>query len=184
MILAVPDRFTASPQPLQEHMSSGAVRAASVSTAGPEMELPRDMELPPLRRMGDRTIAAVDGPAETIDGLGDRARSVELEEESWSTMLSTIAPDTRLPSASSSFASTAASLSFSGSNHSSRAAYAFSAGTTITVPDDSGCDTEDVWRNISDRFHRGEDVPDEMWSAVGAPLPIASTMARTTRERL
>lgn len=183
MILPVPDRFTASPQPLQEHMSSGAVRALSASTAGPEMELPREMELPPLRRMGNRTINLT--TAEMIDGLDDHARDMEAEEENWNAMLSTIAPDTRLPSASSSFASTAASLSFGGSNDSSRATSAFSYGTSITVPDDGHCDPADVWRNISDRFHRGEDVPDEMWMSVGAPLPVASTMARTTRrERL
>lgn len=178
MILAVPDRFTSSPQPLQEHMSSGAVRRGFASFHGP------DTELPPLMATDVRTSVPVDGLVDTVDGLGDRARSVDAEEENWNTMLSTIAPDTRLPSASSSFASTAASLSFTGSNASSRAPSASSAATTITVPDDSGCDSDEVWHNIVHRINRGEEVPSEMWMHAGAPSDIARSIARTTRERL
>ena len=105
--------FPGQPQPMQMQddmsismsmsTSTGAVRAASATpSAGPEMELP------PLRRMGDRSIAdAVDlTPLRPlIDGIGDRERSPPAaDEENWTTMLATIAPDARLPSASSSFA--------------------------------------------------------------------------------
>jgi hypothetical protein len=191
-ILSVPERFTSSPQPIQEHMSSGAVRATSTSSSsssGPEMELP------PLRRMGDRSVT--DNPTgddftveevidEFNDGLGDRDRSVEPDpaEENWNTMLSTIAPDERLPSVSSSFASDAAARSFNSSNTSSRAPSAFSARTSITVPDDNGCDPEEVWRSIGDRFSRGEDVPDDLWVNAGVPPSTARILARSMRERL
>jgi hypothetical protein len=195
-ILNVPDRFMSSPQPMQEHMSSGAVRATSASSSsssGPETELP------PLRRMGDRNVGdrspngrfirayAIDEIIDEFhDGLGDRDRSVEPDsaEENWNTMLSTIAPDERLPSVSSSFASDAVSRSFNSSNGSSRASSSFSAHTTITVPEDNGCDPEEVWRSIGDRFNRGEDVPDEMWVNAGVPLNTARILARSTRERL
>lgn len=102
---------------------------------------------PPLRRMGRRNIA--DGPlpssslreswspATTVDGLGDRERSFSPETEEWDTMLHTIQPDNTLPSAGSSFASAAASRSFSNSQTSSRSGSinsAESARTHLTVP--------------------------------------------------
>lgn len=200
-ILSVPERFTTSPQPIQrEVMSSGAVRAASTSSMGSSSG--PEFELPPLRRMGDRNVADHTADDEIIEaytveevinevhnGLGDRDRSVEPDtpavEENWSTMLSTIAPDDRLPSASSSFASDAVSRSFSSSNNSSRAPSQLSAHTTITVPevDDNGCDQEEVWRSIGDRFNRGEDVPDEMWLNAGVPASTARILARSVRER-
>lgn len=217
-VLSVPERFTSSPQPMLEALSSGAVRAAStssLSSAGPEMELP------PLRRMGHRQVggrSSARSPdsetrrrtrpmvraysveemvSELHDGLGDRDRSVEADtgsEENWSTMLSTIAPDDRLPSASSSFASDAASRPFSGgaSDNSSRAASQFSARTNITVPDvaageapeDSGCDTEELWRSIGERMSRGDEVPSWLWSSAGVPPETARILARSRRERL
>merc|ERR1711881_225265 len=216
-ILSVPERFTSSPQPINERLSSGAVRAASTSSAsssGPEMELP------PLRRMGHRNVGdrspgtshvmrayTVEEMVDELhdnrplhNGLGDRDRSVESDtaEENWNTMLSTIAPDERLPSASSSFASEAASRSFSAggssnsnsisnSNPSSRATSAFSSrGTTITVPDGMGseneCDTGELWRSIAERLEREEDVPDEMWVNAGVPASSARIIARSRRE--
>jgi len=68
------------------------------------------------------------------DGLGDRRRSLSPEEDTWETLLTTITPDERLPSASSSFtsvsasASASASASFLSSNTSTRPA------TTRTTP--------------------------------------------------
>lgn len=104
---------------------------------------------PPLRRMGRRTVA--DGPlpssslreswspVSTVDGLGDRERSFSPEVSHWDTMLTTVAPDPRLPSADSSFTSAAASASFS--NPSTRSASsnsnsnsASSGRTHLTVP--------------------------------------------------
>lgn len=104
---------------------------------------------PPLRRMGRRTIA--DGPlpssslreswspATTLDGLGDRERSISPVDDHWDTMLSTVAPDPLAPTAESSFASAAASASFSNSHPSSRAGSsnsnsASSSRTHLTVP--------------------------------------------------
>ncbi|KAF2184369.1 hypothetical protein K469DRAFT_688838 [Zopfia rhizophila CBS 207.26] len=104
---------------------------------------------PPLRRMGHRTIA--DGPlpssslreswspATTLDGLGDRERSLSPVDDHWDTMLSTVAPDPLAPTADSSFTSAAASASFSNSHPSSRAGSsnsnsASSSRTHLTVP--------------------------------------------------
>ncbi|KAF2256617.1 hypothetical protein BU26DRAFT_513418 [Trematosphaeria pertusa] len=104
---------------------------------------------PPLRRMGRRTIA--DGPlpssslreswspATTLDGLGDRARSVSPVDDHWETMLSSVAPDPLAPTAESSFTSAAASASFSNSHPSSRAGSSnsnsvSSSRTHLTVP--------------------------------------------------
>lgn len=102
---------------------------------------------PPLRRMGRRTIA--DGPlpssslreswspATTLDGLGDRERSMSPVDDHWETMLSSVAPDPLAPTAESSFASAAASASFSNSHPSSRAGSSNSASssrTHLTIP--------------------------------------------------
>ncbi|KIW05269.1 uncharacterized protein PV09_03801 [Verruconis gallopava] len=196
-IISVPGRFTSSPQPIQDTMSSSTARVSLPSSS--RLSVP-EMERRTLRRMSDgniddhspeRTVIEAYTVEEAIedfhDGLGDRNRSVEpdeAEEESWNTMLATIAPDDRLPSASSSFASDAASRSFSSSNSSSRAPSAFSSGTTVTVPEDNGCDTEEIWRTIGERFNRGEDVPDELWVNAGVPISTARVLARSMRERL
>ncbi|KAH8730120.1 hypothetical protein GQ44DRAFT_700852 [Phaeosphaeriaceae sp. PMI808] len=104
----------------------------------------------PLRRMGRRNIA--DGPlpasslreswspVSTIDGLGDRERSLSPPSENlpWDTFLSTVVPDPHVPTAESSFASAAAAASFSNSQPSSRAGSAntsaSSSQTHMTVP--------------------------------------------------
>jgi hypothetical protein len=108
------------------------------------------VSFPPLRRMGRRNIA--DGPlpasslreswspAATVDGLGDRERSFSPSDESsqWDTFYGTIVPDAVAPTAESSFASAAASASFSNSHPSSRAGSsntsASSSRTHLTVP--------------------------------------------------
>ncbi|KAI8933999.1 hypothetical protein NX059_008770 [Plenodomus lindquistii] len=104
---------------------------------------------PPLRRMGRRTIA--DGPLPssslreswspviTVGGLGDRERSISPMEENapWDEFLGTVVPDPVAPTAESSFASAAASASFSNSHPSSRAGSsnsATSSRTHLTVP--------------------------------------------------
>ncbi|KAF2707086.1 hypothetical protein K504DRAFT_492637 [Pleomassaria siparia CBS 279.74] len=104
---------------------------------------------PPLRRMGRRTIA--DGPlpssslreswspVTSVDGLGDRERSISPVDDHWDTMLNSVAPDPLPPTADSSFASAAASASFSNSHPSSRAGSsnsnsAASSRTHLTVP--------------------------------------------------
>ena len=74
---------------------------------------------------------------ESFDGLGDRSRSFTPESDHWETMLTTIAPDTHLPSADSSFTSAAASASFSTSRSHSADSLSQSASTSrtsLTVP--------------------------------------------------
>jgi hypothetical protein len=108
------------------------------------------VSFPPLRRMGRRNIA--DGPlpasslreswspATTVDGLGDRERSFSPDDDGsqWETFYGGIVPDTIAPTAESSFASAAASASFSNSHPSSRAGSsnmsASSSRTHLTVP--------------------------------------------------
>ncbi|KAL2812831.1 hypothetical protein BJX63DRAFT_235880 [Aspergillus granulosus] len=68
-----------------------------------------------LRRVGQRSIndANPTNREPLVDGLGDRQRSVDLEDDhandAWETLLTTITPDTNLPSADSSFTSASAS---------------------------------------------------------------------------
>ncbi|KAL1624443.1 hypothetical protein SLS54_003784 [Diplodia seriata] len=153
---------------------------ASDSADGDEESAPTDAgrdvadatrDFPPLRRMGRRQVTNGLLPASylrqswsppgAIDGLGDRERSLSPPADPWETMLTTITPDTQLPSADSSFTSAAASASFSASNNSqdgsesARAASTDSPNTQLTVPsrrpsqDESsslpqrGCETDD-----------------------------------------
>ena len=80
---------------------------------------------------------------DTINGLGDRERSISPpEDDHWETMLSTITPDTIAPTAESSFTSAAASASFSNGNSNSMSGSAtnstgsHSVHTSITIPDE------------------------------------------------
>ncbi|KAF2833708.1 hypothetical protein CC86DRAFT_365534 [Ophiobolus disseminans] len=121
---------------------------------------------PPLRRMGRRNIA--DGPlpssslreswspVSTVDGLGDRDRSLSPFEENlhWDNFLSTVVPDPVAPTAESSFASAAASASFSNSHPSSRAGSsntsASSSRTHLTVPSQHSPPTHDQFMRACD----------------------------------
>lgn len=91
-------------------------------------------ELPRLRRMSRPTPQAMSRPARrhrhqsNFDGLGDRDRSFSPEDDQWETMLTTIPPDERIPSAQSSFTSATASSTSSLSNPTS------SYGATLTAP--------------------------------------------------
>jgi hypothetical protein len=123
--------------------------AADAPEEGHESSDSNAVAFPPLRRMGRRTIA--DGPlpssslrepwspAATVDGLGDRNRSVSPFDDQlqWDSFLTTVADDPVAPTAGSSFASAAASASFSNSHPSSRAGSSNSAAssqTHLTVP--------------------------------------------------
>ncbi|KKK13906.1 hypothetical protein P175DRAFT_0505120 [Aspergillus ochraceoroseus IBT 24754] len=82
----------------------------------PRPEAPGDLStIPLLRRVGQRSIneANLAGREVPVDGLGDRQRSVSLDDDqandAWETLLTTITPDTNLPSADSSFTSASAS---------------------------------------------------------------------------
>lgn len=96
----------------------------------------RDLsELPPLHRMNrpldDSARAGRRRAHNNIDGLGDRERSFSPDDDQWETMLTTIQPDERIPSAHSSFTSATASSS----SLSSTAASSY--GTLITAPSTS-----------------------------------------------
>ena len=105
-------------------------------------------ELPPLRRMGRRSIyearavagrsrprshAALAAAPATVDGLGDRQRSMT-PDDGWDTMVATVAPDHRLPSASSSFTSATASASAGSRDSNSNTN---STSTSLTAPSDT-----------------------------------------------
>jgi len=93
----------------------------------------RDLaELPPLHRMSrpfHDIVRATRGHSRgNINGLGDRERSFSPDDDQWETMLTTIQPDERVPSAHSSFTSATASSSSLSSNAVS------SFGTLATAP--------------------------------------------------
>lgn len=96
----------------------------------------RDLsELPPLHRMSrpfqDIVSATRRHSRSNVDGLGDRERSFSPDDDQWETMLTTIQPDQRIPSANSSFTSATASSSSLSSNAVS------SYGTLVTAPSTS-----------------------------------------------
>ncbi|PYI29298.1 hypothetical protein BP00DRAFT_437745 [Aspergillus indologenus CBS 114.80] len=72
------------------------------------------LAFPSLRRVGQRSINDASRPNQEslIDGLGDRQRSLSPDDDhandAWETLLTTITPDTNLPSADSSFNSASA----------------------------------------------------------------------------
>ncbi|KAL6234223.1 hypothetical protein BDW75DRAFT_213059 [Aspergillus navahoensis] len=88
---------------------------------GLEEETPAGSFVPLSRQAGQRSIndTSLTSRGPPIDGLGDRQRSVDLDDDhandAWETLLTTITPDTNLPSADSSF--TSASASGSSSSH-------------------------------------------------------------------
>ncbi|RAH74598.1 uncharacterized protein BO66DRAFT_417308 [Aspergillus aculeatinus CBS 121060] len=77
-------------------------------------DLSATLAFPSLRRVGQRSIndASRSNQESLIDGLGDRQRSLSPDDDhandAWETLLTTITPDTNLPSADSSFNSTSA----------------------------------------------------------------------------
>jgi hypothetical protein len=149
---------------------------------------------PPLRRMGRRNIA--DGPlpssslreswspASTVDGLGDRERSLSPSDENsqWETFYGTIRPDPVAPTAESSFASAAASASFSNSHPSSRAGSsntsASSSRTHLTVPSRRHSPA------VNDQFMRAcESSDDDTASDTEAEEDDAAPTAEAIRHR-
>ena len=102
-------------------------------------------DLPPLRRMDSqyevRPVAArrefrrgqrARAGQDVLDGLGDRQRSFSPDDDTWETMLTTITPDERHPSAHSSFTTATASASSLSSNSATS-----SYGTRVTAPSTS-----------------------------------------------
>ena len=114
-------------------------------------------DLPPLRRMR----AAPGQPESHIDGLGDRERSFSPDDDQWETMLTTIQPDERVPSAHSSFRSATATASSLSSNSAS------SSGTIITAPSTS-----------TDAEFCLDDTDDETMDTLDSQLVQAESQAR------
>ncbi|MCJ1473056.1 hypothetical protein MMC13_001705 [Lambiella insularis] len=127
--------------------------------------------LPPLRR--NRHRVAQDSPnniasrrmIDHADGLGDRRRSFSPEENTWETLLTTITPDDRLPTPSSSFVSATASASSLSSN-SGR-----SAATFLTLPS-SRSETINTASNVCDDPTDSESSDtDDGFTVAGIPPP-------------
>ncbi|KAB8239866.1 uncharacterized protein BDW43DRAFT_305621 [Aspergillus alliaceus] len=85
--------------------------------------------IPLLRRVGQRSInqASHSNSQTVVDGLGDRQRSVSPDgdhaNDAWETLLTTITPDTNLPSADSSFTSAGTNASVNGTSRSSATSF-------------------------------------------------------------
>ncbi|KAI9712528.1 MAG: hypothetical protein M1812_006837 [Candelaria pacifica] len=128
-------------------------RMSSRSTAdGP---LPRDIEHPHASR---RLIA-------TLDGLGDRERSFSPDNDAWDTLLTTITPDSHLPSTDSSFTSASASASSLASNSTSSSASLLTAPTSSSdnlepspicdnSSDNEGSDTDTIGFDVDEHLGR------------------------------
>ncbi|MCJ1380238.1 hypothetical protein MMC17_003341 [Xylographa soralifera] len=102
--------------------------------------LRRNRHRPPYNAVDDRGLPVL---VDHADGLGDRRRSFSPEENTWETLLTTITPDDRLPSAESSFTSASASASSLSSNSAS------SSITLLTAPSSSST-TLNTISNICD----------------------------------
>ena len=102
-------------------------------------------ELPRLRRLG-RPARAISRRARmhhhqsNLDGLGDRERSFSPEDDQWETMLTTIPPDERVPSAHSSFTSATTSSTSPYSNPTS--SYGTMTTATSTSTEIEACPAE------------------------------------------
>ncbi|KAI9796909.1 MAG: hypothetical protein M1835_002750 [Candelina submexicana] len=134
-------------------------------------------DLPHLQRMISRSSA--DGPPlgdiehshasrrlmANLDGLGDRERSFSPDDDAWDTLLTTITPDSHLPSTDSSFTSASASASASSLASNSTS----SSASLLTAPTSSSDNLEPfpICDNSSDS--EGSDT-DTIGFEVGEPL--------------
>ncbi|KAI9853796.1 MAG: hypothetical protein M1813_001804 [Trichoglossum hirsutum] len=146
-------------------------------------------QLPPLRRMRRRIVDGPlpnssehpDQPSQTplVDGLGDRERSLS-PEDPWETLLTTMTPDTHLPSTDSSFTSASASASFA-SNSASTSTSLATAPTSSAFDPYPGCDLLDSDSDASmteadddefdtPNFARLYDHPDDHYHPRSIPL--------------
>ncbi|KAI9773818.1 MAG: hypothetical protein M1840_006043 [Geoglossum simile] len=93
----------------------------------------------PIPNASDSTERAQRAPL--VDGLGDRERSLS-PDDPWETLLTTMTPDTHLPSTDSSFTSASASASFT-SNPASTSTSLATAPTSTALDPFPGCDLLD-----------------------------------------
>lgn len=123
------DRTDALREPSPEAMAHASLPdwyvAESAEVSRPSADLLDS--LPPLRRVGHRQVSNANLRS-NVDGLGDRQRSPSDEGETdlWESMFTTVIPDQNLPSADSSFTSTASRVLSGNTSRSSR--------TTINTP--------------------------------------------------
>lgn len=92
--------------------------------------------------MTERRRNATSQPNRSVDGLGDRDRS--LSPEVWDTLLTTLTPDPQPPSAGSSFASTVASQSAGASTSTPLTAPDPPHDTSVDQACESGCEGSDT----------------------------------------
>ncbi|KAK2739123.1 hypothetical protein FQN57_006689 [Myotisia sp. PD_48] len=124
-----PYRPSLTPRFAPAHPMAGQLRPNSGTTTAPSFgsnatedgedpmaEGTMDASMPLLRRVGHRSVArnALPSRYPFVDGLGDRERSVDADDDDvdindhWDTLLSTIPPDEQLPTPESSFTSASA----------------------------------------------------------------------------
>ncbi|KAH0555654.1 hypothetical protein GP486_006399 [Trichoglossum hirsutum] len=140
-----------SREPIQGPLANPEAYGVPSSRLRPDPNQADIDQLPPLRRMSRRI---VDGPLSNsserpeqqphsplVDGLGDRERSLS-PEDPWEALLSTIPPDTHLPSSDSSFTSASASASFASGPASTSTSLA-TAPTSSAFDPYPGCDLLD-----------------------------------------
>ena len=158
-------RFDDVEQETRHHPSTSVLRPTSRSrnTVGdysnPHSSTPGDSPQSPGWQPAYGSL--VPRPRDHIDGLGDRRRSFSPEDENqWETLLTTITPDPRLPSAtnsrlpstaSSSFTSEAASFPSSNSNSVTSSNTLLTApSSTLNYPPTTVCDDlSDSWPDSS-----------------------------------
>lgn len=139
--------------------------------------------LPRLRRMSRRDAGENANSnqfqpySSHTNGLGDRQRSFSPEDDAWETMLTTIPPDERIPSATSSFtASATASASSLSSNSAS------SYGTLVTAPSTSA-DVEACPGDLSNSDSNSE-VSDVEEIEVPVPRPMSGDLLQQSHAHL
>lgn len=102
--------------------------AYAVRSSASRLDIPGDdpgSHIPLLRRVGQRSVneARRTNREPVVDGLGDRQRSLSPDDDpghdAWETLLTTITPDTNLPSADSSFTSASVSATNGSRNRTS-----------------------------------------------------------------
>ncbi|KAL5342519.1 hypothetical protein BJX70DRAFT_292609 [Aspergillus crustosus] len=109
------------PLPASESNAPDIYAPPSFFSASPWLHNQPASHTPSLRRVGQRFTNDANSLnyEPIVDGLGDRQRSVDLEDDhandAWETLLTTITPDVNLPSVDSSF--TSASVSGSNNSH-------------------------------------------------------------------
>ena len=203
MVARPPDMVTA-PYLLQEaaYLRNAATRLSLFSANGSAETTSTDLDdLPSLHRMDQHHQNAARRAAarrqfhrsqrararqDTLDGLGDRQRSFSPDDDAndtWETMLTTITPDERVPSAHSSFTTATASASASATSRSSNNSATSSYGTLVTVPsththtDIEVCPAEEE-SSASDNDDQDEEeeeifdfTTEEDWSVGGTATP-------------